>query len=250
MTEEAVLRPGAVALVTGAGGGLGAAMAEALAARGVRVICAGRRRGPVEEVARRLDPPGFAFPLDVTDGAAVAALPGSLPEELREIDILINNAGSDLGGRIRFDEGAIEDFAGTIETNVTGLMRVTHAIAPGMVARGRGHIVNVGSLAALRPYAGGTAYVAAKAAVRAFSDCLRADYRNTGIRVTELMPGAARTGFAEARWRGDAARAEAFYRDIGTVLTPEDVARAAIFALEQPPHAVVAQILLVPTSQW
>ncbi|MFI4988482.1 MAG: SDR family NAD(P)-dependent oxidoreductase [Alphaproteobacteria bacterium] len=173
----------------------------------------------------------------------------ALPDEWRAIDILVNNAGSDVGGRRPFAEGAIEDWASTIETNVTGLMRVTRAVLPGMVARGRGHIVNLGSLAALRPAAGIAAYNASKAAVHMFSDVLRAELKDTALRVSEIMPGTARTGFADARWRGDKAAAEAFYASFAALLSVDDVVRSILFALDQPPHVVIAQLLLLPTSQ-
>ena len=173
----------------------------------------------------------------------------ALPAKWRAVDILVNNAGSDVGGRRHFGEGGIADWASTIETNVTGLMRMTHAILPGMLARGRGHIVNLGSVAGLRPMAASAAYNTSKAAVHMFSDSLRTDLKGSRLRVSEIMPGTARTGFAEARWRGDKATAERFYASFGALLTVEDVVRAVVFALEQPPHVVVAQLLLLPLSQ-
>lgn len=244
-----ILRPGAVALVTGASSGFGEAIALGLADRGVRVIAAARGKERLAPLAERLGPGGHALVLDVTAGKAVDGVMDGLPAEWRAIDILVNNAGSDVGGRRRFDEGAIDDWAGTIETNVTGLLRVTRAVLPGMMARGRGHIVNLGSIVTLRPTGGLAAYAASKAAVHAFSDTLRTEVKGTGIRVTEVLPGTARTGFAAARWRGDQAEADAFYGGFKTLLTAEDVARTVLFALEQPPHVVIAELVVLPTSQ-
>lgn len=250
MADEApLLRPGAVALVTGASSGIGEAIALGLAARGARVIATARGKERLAPLAKRLGEFGLALVLDVTDGKAVKGLLDRLPADWRAIDILVNNAGSDVGGRRRFEEGAIEDWARTIETNITGLLRMSRAVLPGMVARGRGHVVNLGSIVTLRPTGGLAAYAASKAAVHAFSDTLRAEVKGTGIRVTEILPGTARTGFAEARWRGNQAQADAFYGAFKTLLTAEDVARTVLFALEQPPHVVIAELVVLPTSQ-
>ncbi len=250
MADDApLLRPGAVALVTGASSGIGEAIALGLAARGARVIATARGKERLAPLAKRLGERGHALVLDVTDGTAVKGLIDRLPADWRAIDILVNNAGSDVGGRRGFEEGEIEDWAGTIETNVTGLLRMSRAVLPGMVSRGRGHIVNLGSIVTLRPTGGLAAYAASKAAVHAFSDALRAEVKGSGIRVTEILPGTARTGFAEARWRGDRAQAAAFYGAFKTLLTAEDVARTVLFALEQPPHVVIAELVVLPTSQ-
>jgi NADP-dependent 3-hydroxy acid dehydrogenase YdfG len=244
-----VIRPGAIALVTGASSGFGEAIAIGLAAREVRVIATARSTARLVKLKDRLGDCVFPLALDVTDARATAGLLEDLPAAWREVDILINNAGSDVGGRQPFEVGAIEDWANTIDINVTGLMRVSRAVMPGMLARGRGHIVNLGSIAALRPTAGLAAYGASKAAVHGFSDGLRAELRGSAIRVSEIMPGTARTGFAEARWRGDQAEAAKFYNAFKTLLTAEDVARAVIYALDQPPHVVVAELVILPTSQ-
>ena len=250
MTDDPILKPGAVALVTGASAGFGAAIAEALIAKGCRVICAARRGGRLEALAARLGPNCHPLVLDVTDSHATAALCENLPEGLREIDILINNAGHDVGGRRRFEDGAIADWAAIIDTNVTGLMRVCHGVTPGMAARGRGHIINLGSISGIGAYPEGSVYAASKHAVHGFSNSLRLDFAGSGIRVTEILPGTARTEFGAARWRGDDARADSFYDGFETLLAAEDVAACVVFALEQPPHVVIAQLVVVPTSQW
>jgi len=247
--EEPILRPGAIALITGASSGIGAALALTLAARGVRVIATARKSQRLAKLAARHGKAILPLALDVTDAKASAGIMKALPAKWRAVDILVNNAGSDVGGRRRFDEGGIADWASTIETNVAGLMRMTHAVLPGMLARGRGHIVNLGSVAGLRPMAASVAYNTSKAAVHMFSDSLRSDLKGSPLRVSEIMPGTVRTGFAEARWRGDKATAERFYASFEALLTVEDVVRAVVFALEQPPHVVVAQLLLLPISQ-
>ena len=240
--------PGAVALVTGAGSGIGARVAARVAEIGCKVICAGRRLGRVEAVAAALDGRGLALVLDVTDAESVASLLSRLPPEWREVEILVNNAGHDAGGRRPFHQGSIQQWAEIIETNVTGLVRVTRALIEGMRERNRGHIVNIGSIAGTRPYATGTLYSASKHAVHGFSESLRLDYVDTGIRVTEIMPGMVKTDFAFNR-SGDAAQAEKFYRDFGTSLDPDDVARSVVFALTQPAHVVISELTVVPISQ-
>ncbi len=250
MADEPILRPGAVALVTGASAGFGVAIAEALVEKGCRVVCAARRVGRLKRLAERLGPDCHPFALDVTDAKATANLCERLPSELREIDVLVNNAGHDVGGRKRFDLGDAEEWARIIETNVTGMIRVSHAVLPGMVARGRGHVVNLGSISGLAPYPEGSIYGASKYAVHGLTNNLRMDYAGTGIRVTEILPGTARTEFAQTRFHGDAAKADAYYGDLGTLLTADDVARCVVFALEQPAHVVVAELVVVPTSQW
>lgn len=242
------LQPGAVALITGAGSGIGAAIARDLAGAGLRTILTGRRMEPLQRLAGELGKGAHACPLDVADAASVAGLPGRLPADLREPDILVNNAGHDVGGRAGFDKAAIEDMAGVIETNVIGLMRVTRLFLPAMLARGRGDIVNIGSVAGLRGGAGLAAYNASKFAVRGLGQALREECKGRGVRVSEIQPGTVRTGFAEARWRGDAEKAEAFYAGFPELLTPEDVAACVHLALALPRRAHVAELLVLPSA--
>lgn len=249
MANEPILRPGAVALVTGASSGIGAAAARMLAERGARVICAARTRARLEPIVEPLGERAFALELDVADAASVTTLFERLPAELHPIDILINSAGHDVGGRRRFDQGDVDAWTGIIETNVNGMIRVCHAVAQGMVARGRGHIVNLGSVAGQRVYRGGSIYNASKFAVRALTEALRKDYADTDIRVSEILPGIARTGFAAARFHGDEAEGKAYYEQFPGVMAAEDVARTIMIALEQPPHVTIAQLVVVPTRE-
>lgn len=248
MGDESILQPGAVALVTGASSGIGAATAEALAAQGVRVICAARDTVRLAATAKRLAG-AHALELDVNDAKSCASLLQRLPEDLRGIDILVANAGHDVGGRKRFDQGRVEDWARTVETNVTGLIRTCHAVIPGMLARGRGHVVTLGSTAGLRTYPGGSIYSATKYAVRAFTEGLRMDYADTPLRITEILPGLTRTEFAARRFGGDRDKGRAYYDGFPGALEAADIARAILYALEQPLNVVVAQMVVMPTSQ-
>jgi 3-hydroxy acid dehydrogenase / malonic semialdehyde reductase len=244
-----MLEAGRIALVTGASSGIGLAVARMLIERGLRVICTARKAERLEAAVAELGERAHPLALDVTDPQATASLIERLPAPLREIDVLINNAGHDLGGRRRFDEGDVEDWATIIETNVTGIIRVTHAVIPGMLARNRGHIVNLGSIAGQKVMRHGNIYNASKFAVRALTEGLRLDYADTDLRITEILPGITRTGFAAARHRDDEARAQAFYDGFPATMTAEDVARTILFALDQPPHVNIAQLVVVPTRE-
>lgn len=248
MATEAGFPAGSTALVTGASSGIGEAIATTLAENGYRVICTGRRLNKLEDLTSRLGSGAIALSLDVTDPSSVETLHSRLPEEWRSIDILINNAGHDQGGRRRFDEGSAAQWADIIETNVIGLIRTTHAVIPGMIERDLGHIVNIGSIAGISSYATGTIYSSSKHAVHGFSESLRLDFAATGIRVTEILPGLVRTNFALTRW-GDQARADSFYDDFGDCLMPDDIARSVLFALQQPPHVVISQLVVLPSAQ-
>ena len=248
MATKAGFPTGATALVTGATSGIGESIATTLVENGCRVVCAARRADKLAQLGEALGPAAHALELDVTDALSVESLYSRLPEDWRDIDILVNNAGHDEGGRRRFDEGEVVQWASIIETNVIGLIRTTHAVISGMIARDHGHIVNIGSVAGLSAYATGTLYAASKHAVHGFSESLRLDFAGTGIRVTEILPGLVRTNFALNRW-GDQERADSFYDDFGVCLTPEDIAGTVLFALQQPPHVVISQLVVVPSAQ-
>ncbi|MBN9550605.1 MAG: SDR family oxidoreductase, partial [Alphaproteobacteria bacterium] len=173
-----------------------------------------------------------------------------VPAEFRDIDILVNNAGHDIGGRIRFDQGSPDDWSAIIETNLIGLMRVTRAILPGMVARGRGDIVNMSSISALRIVPEQAPYSASKAGVHMLSDIIRGELAETPLRVIEIMPGLTRTNIVTTRHRGDEQAARQYFERFGMALDPEDVARCVMFALSQPPHVQIAQMFVLPTNRW
>lgn len=242
MKEQAL-----TALVTGASAGIGAEICRRLVANGHRVIATARNRGRLEALANELGEGLAPMVLDVTDAHAVAALRQNLPAGFETVDILVNNAGHDTGGRRPFDEGSADQWCDIVETNVQGLIRITHALIDGMLERGRGHIINLGSIAGLKPYATGTAYVTSKYAVHGFSETLRLDYAGRGIRVTEIMPGLVRSGFAEQRL-GNAAEAREFYDGFPACLRPADVAATVAFAIAQPRHVEIAQLVVLPVS--
>lgn len=248
MSEVSSSVQGKICLVTGASSGIGAEVARALAAAGARVICAARRLERLRELESELSPNCLAVTLDVCDPESVDSLPSRLPAPWRDVAILVNNAGQDVGGRRLFHEGSADAWARIIETNVTGLIRVTRCFIEGMRDAGEGYVVNIGSISGFQPYATGTIYAASKHAVHGFSESLRLDYGGTGIRVTEILPGMVRTGFAEARW-GDPDKAQTFYDDFGTCLEPADIARTVLFALQQPAHVVISQLVVMPDGQ-
>jgi NADP-dependent 3-hydroxy acid dehydrogenase YdfG len=237
------------ALVTGASSGIGRAIALGLLGEGWQVVLAGRNEAALQEVAGSASL-ALPFPLDVKDTAAVDTLIDRLPAKFAALDLLVNSAGHDVGGRTRFDQGPADDWMNVIETNVAGLIRVTRAVVPGMIARKRGDVVNIGSVSALRIVSDMAAYSASKAAVHAFSDGLRADLAATPIRVIEIMPGLTRTAIVERRFRGDRARAEAYFAGFGMALQPEDIAASVLFAVKQPSHVTVAQVVVIPSNRY
>jgi NADP-dependent 3-hydroxy acid dehydrogenase YdfG len=241
---------GGAALVTGAASGIGAAIARRLAAAGRRVVLVDKEPSALEQIAAQLGERCVAVPLDVADHRAVDALPASIPRAVGPIMVLVNNAGHDPGGTTRFDVGSADDWHSAIETNLLGTMRVTRAFLPQMVTRNAGDIVNVGSIAALRLVPTMAAYTTSKAGVHAFTDALRADLADTAIRVTEILPGLTKTDLIRKRYRGDEARTAQYYERFKMALDPDDVASAIQFALEAPPHAVLAQITILPVNRW
>lgn len=237
-----------LALVTGASAGFGAAIARRLLRDGYRVIAAARRAERLAALHDELGDALLPLTLDVTDATAVAALPGSLPPGWREVDVLVNNAGLALGMEPAY-QAQLDDWDRMVAANVSGLMHMTRALLPGMVARNRGHVVNLGSPAGTYPYPGGHVYGASKAFVRQFSLNLKADLAGTGVRVTNVEPGlAGGTEFSLVRFHGDADKAAQVYA--GTQpLTADDVAEAVAWALGLPPHVNVNRIELMPTCQ-
>jgi 3-hydroxy acid dehydrogenase/malonic semialdehyde reductase len=239
-----------IALVTGAAGGMGAAISKAFLQSGHRVILADRNADAVRKLAAELGDASLALPLDITDKAAVDGIIDTLPPTWRRIDILVNNAGHDIGGRTRFDLGPADDWSAIIETNLIGLMRVTRALLPPMVARDTGDIVNMSSISALRIVPDMAAYTTSKAGVRAFTDVLRGELAETGIRVTEILPGLTRTGIIRTRYRGDTVKEKEYFDTFKMALEPDDVARCISFALAQPRSVQIAQLVVLPVNRW
>ncbi len=233
--------------VTGASAGFGAAIARRLVRDGHRVIAAARRAERLDALAAELGRALLPFPLDVTDANAVEALPGSLPEGWREVDVLVNNAGLALGLAPAW-EAKRSDWDTMVATNVTGLIHVTRALLPGMVERNRGHVVNLGSTAGIYPYPGGHIYGASKAFVTQFSLNLKADLVGTAVRVTDVEPGlVGGSEFSMVRF-GDPARAAAMYAGT-TPLNPDDIAETVSWVLGLPAHVNINRIEMMPTCQ-
>jgi len=234
-------------LITGATAGFGAAMARRFVRDGHRVIATGRRAERLEALRAELGAALLPFALDVTDAAAVAALPGSLPQGWQEVDVLVNNAGLALG-LDPAHKARIEDWDQVLATNVAGLLHVTRALLPGMVGRDRGHVVNLGSTAGIYPYPGGHIYGASKAFVAHFTLNLKADLIGTNVRVTCIEPGlVGGTEFSVVRF-GDAEKAAAFYAG-ASPLTADDVAEAVAWVIGLPQHVNINRIELMPTCQ-
>lgn len=239
-------RPGIV-FVTGASSGFGAAIARRFATEGFGVVASARRTDRVRELAAELGSRVLPVTLDVRDRAAVAEVVSALPPEFAEIDILVNNAGLALGlGPAQ--EADLDQWDQMIDTNCKGLTYCTRAILPGMVGRGRGHVINLGSVAGTYPYPGGNAYGGTKAFVHQFSLALRGDLHGTGVRVTCVEPGMADTEFSLVRFGGDRQKADATYSGMRP-LTGDDVAESVYWAATLPAHVNVNTIELMPTQQ-
>jgi len=237
-------------LLTGAAGGMGTAIAKALVEAGYQVVLVDRDEKKVADLALTLGPATTPLVVDITDGKSVSSLPEQIPERFRPIDVLINNAGHDIGGRKRFDMGSADDWAAIVETNLIGLMRITRAFLPDMVRRNTGDIVNMGSIAALRIVPDMAPYNASKAGIHMLTDVIRSELAETGIRVTEIMPGLTRTSIILTRYRGDRAQEKDYFDQFKMALDPEDIARSILFALSQPRHVQVAEMVVLPVNRW
>ena len=235
------------ALVTGATSGFGRATALAFAKLGWRVIVTGRREDRLRSLVDAIGSDAHAVVLDVRDREAVFERLQSLPAPFGAVDVLVNNAGLALG-LDRAPEADMDQWDEMVNTNVKGLMYCTRAVLPGMVSRGRGHIVNVGSIAATTPYPGANVYGATKAFVHQFSKNLRADLLGTSIRVTNVEPGLAETEFSIVRFGGNAERARSVYAGTDP-LTSTDVADIIVWVVTLPKHVNVNLIEVMPTAQ-
>ena len=240
-----------IVLITGASSGIGAGCARKFASEGARLILNARNIERLEALAEELKneygAACYILPFDVCDRQAAAAALASLPDEWKSIDILINNAGLAIGVD-KEHEGCLEEWDVMIDTNIKALLSMTRMVVPGMIERGRGHIINIGSIAGDAAYPGGSVYCATKAAVKALSDGLRIDLVDTPLRVTNVKPGLVETNFSVVRFRGDKDRADNVYKGIHA-LTGEDIAEVAYFAASAPEHMQIAEVLVMPTNQ-
>jgi 3-hydroxy acid dehydrogenase / malonic semialdehyde reductase len=237
-----------IVMITGASAGFGAAMARKFVQNGHRVIAAARRAERLDALAKELGKNLLPVVLDVSSKSSIDQALASLPADWQDIDVLINNAGLALGLEPA-QEAHLSDWDTMIATNCTGLVTITRALLPRMVARGAGLVINLGSVAGAYPYPGGNVYGATKAFVDQFTLNLRADLVGTGVRATNIAPGmAGGTEFSNVRFKGDDAAAAKVYQG-AMALTPEDVAEAAWWVANLPPHVNINGIEMMPTCQ-
>lgn len=238
-----------ILLVTGATAGFGRVIAQRFAGTGARIIAAGRREERLATLREELGADRvLPLVLDVRDRAAVAAAIAGLPADWAGIDVCVNNAGLALG-LAGAQEADLDDWDAMVDTNIKGLMYMTRAVLPGMVARNRGHIINIGSTAGEYAYPGGNVYGASKAFVRHFSLNLRADLWGTKVRVTNIEPGlVGGTEFSNVRFHGDDAKAAGIYAG-AEPLTPGDVAEAVHWCATLPARVNINTLQMMPVGQ-
>ena len=238
-----------IVLITGATAGIGEATAGLLAENGFKLILTGRRNDRLEEIKARFAKivPVHTLCFDIRDKAEVEIAIDSLPVEWKEVDILVNNAGL-AAGMDHFHEGDIGDWEQMIDTNLKGLLYISRKIAPEMIERGSGHIVNVGSIAGREMYERGNVYSATKHAVEALSRGMRIDMFRHGIKVSTVSPGLVETEFSVVRFKGDKERAKQPYKGMKP-LTGRDIADAILFMITRPPHVSIHDLLIMPTAQ-
>jgi 3-hydroxy acid dehydrogenase / malonic semialdehyde reductase len=236
-----------VAFVTGTSSGFGAETARRFAKDGIRVVATARRIDRLKPLIEEFGDLILPTTLDVRDRLQVESVVAGLPPEFAAIDILVNNAGLSLNLEPAY-KVPLEDWEVMVDTNIKGLLYCTRLILPGMVARGRGHVVNIGSVAAMYPYPGGNVYGATKAFVKQFSHNLRADLLGTAVRVTDIEPGLSETEFSIVRFKGDEQRAASIYADT-TPLTAVDIADAVHWVVTRPAHVNIDTISMMPVCQ-
>lgn len=238
-------------LITGASSGIGEACARRFAREGWRLILTGRRAERLEQLADELaiahQTESLVLVFDIRDREETAQVLGSLPDEWKDIDLLVNNAGL-AAGLDPIQAGDIDDWETMIDTNIKGLLYVTRAVSPGMVARGSGHIINIGSVAGREVYPNGAVYSATKHAVDALSKGMRIDLLPHGIKVTQIAPGAAETEFSLVRFKGDQERSAGVYKGY-TPLTGDDIAELCHYVTTLPAHVNINDILVMPQAQ-
>lgn len=240
-----------IALVTGATAGIGEAIAQRFAEEGWNLIVTGRREERLQHLAedlrQRYDIQVLPLAFDVRQSQEVAQTFASLPEAWQAIDVLVNNAGLAVGMN-PVQEGVLDDWERMIDTNLKGLLYVTRTISPAMIARGGGHIVNIGSIAGKEVYPNGNVYCATKFAVDALTKGMRQDMYQQGIKVTAIHPGLVETEFSIVRFKGDEAKAGNVYKGL-VPLYGKDIADAVWFAVSRPESVNISEIVITPTAQ-
>lgn len=239
-----------IALITGATSGIGRACAIRFAKGGYDIIATGRNTSGLEEIGNEIEALGreaILLQYDVRSRTECEDAVDALPAEWREIDVLVNNAGLALGLE-PVHEGSFDDWETMIDTNIKGLLYMIRLIVPGMIERGKGHIINIGSVAGDAAYADGGVYCATKSAVKTISDGLRIELAGTPLRVTNVKPGLVQTNFSNVRFHGDSGRADNVYKGIKP-LSGDDIADVAFFAASAPEHVQIADVLVLATNQ-
>lgn len=237
-----------IALVTGATSGIGRATAIALAKQGYHIIAAGRREERLQELRDIItEVPVLTLQFDVRDKTSVGEAINSLSEEWKTIEVLVNNAGN-AHGLAPVQSGELADWDAMLDINVKGLLYVTHAVLPLMLAHKKGHIINIGSIAGKQVYANGNVYCASKFAVDAITKGMRIDLVQEGIKVSEVSPGLVETEFSEVRFKGDKERAAGVYQGYEP-LRAEDIADLITFMVTRPAHVNLAEVLILPAAQ-
>jgi 3-hydroxy acid dehydrogenase / malonic semialdehyde reductase len=240
-----------VVFITGASSGIGASCAVQFAQQGAKLLLAARGIERLDAFAeglrKKYSVDIHTLQLDVRKRAEVESTLSTLPDAWKKLSVLVNNAGL-ASGLSTIQEGDADDWDKMIDTNVKGLLYVTRAIVQGMIERGEGHIINIGSIAAYQFYPKGNVYCATKAAVNALTHTMRLDLHGTPIRVSTIDPGLVETEFSIVRFHGDKERADKTYEGM-TPLTPDDIADAVIYCATRPPHVNIQQVVLMPTDQ-
>jgi serine 3-dehydrogenase len=240
-----------IVCITGASSGIGASCAKAFASEGASLLLLARRKDRLDTLAADLTTQfGTRIQtatLDVRNREHVEKVFGSLPGEWRQIDILVNNAGLSRG-LDKLHEGKVQDWEEMIDTNVKGLLYVSRTVIPGMVQRGAGHVINIGSIAGHQVYPGGNVYCATKYAVKALTEGMKMDLLGTGVRVCSVDPGLVETEFSIVRYHGDTQRAAQTYVNMKP-LGPDDIADVVMFCVTRPPHVEITEVVVMPTAQ-
>lgn len=240
-----------IVFVTGASSGIGRSCVRAFAREGAKILMAARRLERLQKLAAELKADygvqSHFFQLDVRNQEAVEQAVAGFPAEWSDVEVLVNNAGLSRG-LDKLHEGKIADWEEMIDTNIKGFLYVSRAVIPGMVERGRGHIINIGSIAGHEVYPGGNVYCATKFAGNALSRGLRMDLSGTPLRVSTVDPGMVETEFSLVRFRGDREQAAKVYQGLAP-LTPDDIAEAVVFCATRPPHVNISEIIIMPLAQ-